>query len=85
MAVFEFKLTDHVCAACCGRVLAAKGGGYRCSNCGNTGTKRDDVCTCGIEVNGRNAGIRCVANNNRSHEWPSEIVAEEVPMQESLW
>lgn len=88
---FLWNLTDHVCRACMGRVVrrrTADGGGllryYRCTNCGAETRARtvSSLCACGIKLNtGRDAGIRCVRNDNPRPECPSEIVAEvaEVP------
>jgi hypothetical protein len=36
------------------------------------------VCCCGIRIRGKDGGIRCVVNGNKSHLWPSEFVAEQL-------
>lgn len=85
-AELTWRLTDHVCRACMGRILARDGIGdrriYRCSNCGleREGGNESVLCCCGIRFGKgqRDAGIRCVPNTNRSPECMSEVVAQEV-------
>ena len=82
----QWELTDHVCRVCFGRILRRKTDDgerlvYRCANCGteSEGRRETVLCCCGIKLKtGTDAGIRCVVNDNRSPECPSEIVAEQV-------
>lgn len=81
----SWLLTDHVCRACFGRVLASASDDgaqrFRCSNCGleAEGRKPEVLCACGLRLkNGRDAGIRCQRNEAPTPEFPSEIVAAEV-------
>lgn len=82
---FSWKLTPHVCRACFGRILVRETFDhrkvYRCSNCGVEREGKDSrvICTCGLKLrNGVDAGVRCEVNNEKSPEWPSEIVASQV-------
>lgn len=85
---FEWKLTRHVCRACFGRVLVRETFDrrrvYRCSNCGAEREGHDYrvICTCGLKLRtGIDAGVRCQVNEDRSPEWPGEIVAQQVPAE----
>ncbi len=54
---------------------------YRCATCGTeaTAARASAICCCGIKMRtGRNAGIRCMPNPERTPEVPAEIVAEQV-------
>lgn len=79
-----WEIADHVCKVCCGRVLARRNDDgdrvFRCSNCGveASGKSSAVVCCCGIKINGKDGGIRCVINGQKSPLWPSEFVAEQV-------
>lgn len=82
---FQWRLTSHVCRACFGRVLMRETFDrrkiFRCSNCGAEREGHDSrvICTCGLKLRtGIDAGVRCVVNKDKSPEWPSEIVAEQV-------
>ena len=84
-AVMAWYLTDHVCRVCFGRVLCYvhfdRRRTYRCSCCGLSveGKSEAAICACGIRLkNGRDAGVRCVPNDERSPENPAEIVARQV-------
>lgn len=80
-----WRLTDHACAACFGRILArpeANETMYRCTNCGaeRISTRPETLCACGITLRtGKNAGLRCVRNPAPTPECPSEIIVEEQP------
>jgi hypothetical protein len=76
-----WNITNHVCAACLGRVLSSDDGmTCRCSNCGLEKTRIKDLCCCGMRLkSNRDAGIRCVTNPNRTPEMPAEIIATEAP------
>ncbi|ATI15689.1 hypothetical protein [Bordetella phage vB_BbrM_PHB04] len=82
---WDWKLTPHVCRACFGRVLMRETFDrrkvFRCSNCGAEREGHDSrvICTCGLKLRtGIDAGVRCMVNADKSPEWPSEIVAEQV-------
>lgn len=76
----SWKLTDHVCRVCLGRVLTRTtrhGTESRCAECGirAPGDHRQ-ICACGTQLkNGHDALLRCQRNPNRSPELPAEIVA----------
>ncbi|MDO3527527.1 hypothetical protein ACNRBH_09150 [Ralstonia pseudosolanacearum] len=74
-----WRITDHVCATCFGRVLARPGSTdesevYRCSNCGveRAGESEAVICACSLP------GVRCEVNDDVSPLWPGEIVAMEL-------
>ncbi len=79
-----WSITPHVCSKCLGRVLVTenKDGSQtaRCSNCGAEGEGgHKSICACGLKLkSGKSAGLKCVANPNRSADLPSEIVASAV-------
>lgn len=82
---YMWRMTDHICRACFGRVLMREGFDgqtvYRCSNCGveRDGVDERVICCCGLKLRTTvDAGIRCRVNENRSPEFPSEIVAVQV-------
>ena len=69
-----WKLIDHVCQHCLGRVLH-DGSEYRCSNCGTTAERLTELCACGATLkNGKNAGLRCSRNHHQTPDCPGEIV-----------
>lgn len=81
----QWMITGHCCRICFGRVLFRKTFEgrklYRCANCGveREGTDERAICSCGIKLKTRiDAGIRCLPNEQRSPECPSEIVAAQV-------
>jgi hypothetical protein len=77
-----WSLTDHVCRICFSRVLTRTTFDnrklFKCSNCE---TEVEDqhvtgLCCCGMKLrNKRDAGVRCVVNQERRPECPSYIVA----------
>ena len=79
-----YMLTEHCCRICFGRVLQRttfdKRLIHKCSNCGVTVEGEvHAICTCGMKLrNGKDAGIRCVKNDHRRPEHPSEVVALQV-------
>lgn len=80
----EWRIEAHVCRICFGRVASRKTFEgrmlYRCTNCGveREGQAPDVICSCGIKLKTKiDAGIRCVVNEQRSPESPSEIVARQ--------
>lgn len=74
-----WRLTDHVCRVCFGRVLERfdEDGQriVRCANCGTeVGGKVKNLCCCGLKTpKGRDAGLRCGKNENRSPDQPAEV------------
>lgn len=81
----RWELTPHICRVCFGRVLKHVAFDhrktYKCSNCETEviGSSANCLCCCGISLRTqRDAGIRCVINNERTPENPSIIVAEQV-------
>ena len=81
-----FRLEQHVCRHCFGRLLSALVPGadtrrYVCSNCGAeaVGSAPDVLCSCGLRLKGRageaDAGVRCAPNPNPTPALPSQIVA----------
>lgn len=69
-----WALTEHSCRHCLGRVLE-RDGEFRCANCGvAVSGVVEDLCWCGFEVKGRNAGWRCVRNPNPRPAVPDEII-----------
>jgi hypothetical protein len=79
-----WRITDHACRQCFGRVLSratADATVYRCSNCGLqlTSTRPESICACGTTLRtGKNAGLRCLVNTSPTPECPAEIIVEEV-------
>lgn len=89
---FEWKLSAHVCRACFGRILVRETFDrrkvFRCSNCGAQREGHDSrvICCCGLKVRkGADMGVRCQVNEDRTPEWPGEIVAMQAqPMAEKM-
>lgn len=79
-----WKLEPHVCAGCFGRVASRKPADgsskvFRCTNCGAEGHGlARSVCACGSRIGKTDAGIRCVPNDAKGPDFPSEIIAKEV-------
>jgi hypothetical protein len=81
---FEWRIELHVCRICFGRVTSRETFDgrrlFRCSNCGveREGSSASAICACGIKLKSKiDAGIRCVVNEQRTPESPSEIVARQ--------
>ena len=79
-----WSLTSHCCRSCFGRVLYRETFDhrhvYRCAQCGIEKEGKDSVaiCCCGIKLKGgKDAGVRCMENGERSPEFPGEIVAKQ--------
>jgi hypothetical protein len=80
-----YQLTDHVCRGCFGRVLMRETFDhrriYRCAQCGipeRAGKNETVFCCCGIKLKGgKDAGVRCKVNEDRSSEFTSEVMAEQ--------
>lgn len=84
MAEPDWKISDHVCAVCMGRVLTRKldSGRHesRCSNCGLTGDGvPTSICWCSFRIpSGRQTQrFKCARNEKPTPEFPAEIVVEE--------
>jgi hypothetical protein len=79
---YSWAIVNHVCRVCSGRILQridANGQKYvRCSECGtNAIGDHRVICCCGAKLkDGRNAGLRCVENNNKTPEIPVDMVVE---------
>lgn len=79
-----WRIEDHVCSACFGRVLSRPAGGgvsvYRCSDCGLSATGRTTrvICSCGMKLRGStDMGIRCMRNEHQTPEFMVEICARQ--------
>lgn len=74
-----WRLTDHVCRVCFGRVLERRDQGQRVVRCANCGTEVRDMptaalCCCGLKTStGKDAGLRCRRNDGRTPEQPAEL------------
>jgi len=71
----EWKITDHVCRICFGRVLA-RGTQARCADCGTEveGGHRH-LCWCGAKLrDGKDARLRCKRNTEITPELPMEVI-----------
>lgn len=66
---------------------------YRCTGCGRetphggpglamtpgpNGRRAPTICSCHLRFGGRDAGLRCVVNDRRTPDNPTEIVARQV-------
>jgi hypothetical protein len=81
--LFTWRLTDHVCRVCFGRVLERKHATpdgpitvVRCANCGTELIKArvQDLCCCGLKTStGKDAGFRCRRNEQPTPEQPAEL------------
>ena len=76
---YHWKLTDHICQHCLGRILERQTPGgvvARCSDCGieAEGGYRA-ICTCGMVLKtGKPAGFYCARNANHEPGKGQEIV-----------
>jgi hypothetical protein len=70
-----WKVLDHVCRLCYGRLLE-RDGVIRCAECDFEVTGPvQALCTCGAKLkNGRNAGLRCQVNPTPTLEQPARVV-----------
>lgn len=81
--LFAWRLTDHVCRVCFGRVLertqTTAAGTIHIVRCANCGTELRQVpvkalCCCGLKTSaGKDAGLRCRRNEAPSPEQPAEL------------
>ena len=74
-----WRILDYICRACARRILASVDGDRcRCAECGLTAAgDHTEICFCGALPPGSRVALRCVRNEHRSAEFPSEIVAVE--------
>jgi hypothetical protein len=74
-----WRLTDHVCRYCLGRMLTGvQPDGVVVSRCADCGVTREgdvvNVCCCGAALpTGRHAGLRCAPNPNQKASSPFEF------------
>lgn len=72
-----WKLTNHACRVCFGRVLTSADGKIsRCAECGiqAPGGYRS-ICACGAHLRtGASMGLRCDRNPNPTPETPQEVI-----------
>ena len=75
----SWRLTDHVCRVCFGRVLERWEQRVHIVRCANCGTEQQAVpvstlCCCGLKTrSGHDAGLRCQRNENPTPEQPAEL------------
>ncbi len=74
-----YRVTDHVCRDCLGRILErvdVPAGGYRCSNCGATASKAiEELCACGMRIDSSaDLGFRCEPNPAPTFNFPHEVI-----------
>lgn len=80
-----WRITDHVCRVCFGRVLVwPQGTEARCADCGATAQSVRALCACGATLRtGGNAGLRCERNPDQRPECPAEIVIRFVGIEQA--
>lgn len=83
-ALMAYFFTDHACRICGGRVMCYvhfdRRRTYRCACCEveREGKEETVICACGTKLKtGKDAGLRCVRNAERSPEFPDAIVIEQ--------
>jgi hypothetical protein len=79
---FLWKIEDHACRECLGRVLSRRGDDgeaiVRCACCGAQGVGEPAaICACGISA-GRYASLRCTKLERLISGIDSEVVVSEV-------
>jgi hypothetical protein len=79
----RWRLVDHICRHCRGRLLTRNQGRriiVRCAKCGaEEEGGHEALCCCGIEVKGHGRMFECIRNPERSPGFPAEIVMREKP------
>jgi hypothetical protein len=79
----RWRLTEHVCRHCLGRLLERRAGRMvivRCAKCGAEAKGcHEALCCCGIVVNGQGRMFECIRNPGPTPEFPAEIVMRERP------
>lgn len=84
-----WTIEDHVCRLCLGRIASRVGTNTRiflCCDCGHTeegssrtaGRIHPTFCACSMRYGPRDAGVRCVVNDEQTPELPQRIVARQV-------
>jgi hypothetical protein len=87
----QYKITDHACRVCFGRVLMrvsivepacddeAECPVHRCSNCGfQVEGPVEMLCACGLRLGSRDAKLRCFRQESPTPEFPSEVAVAEL-------
>lgn len=74
----RWRLTDHCCRVCFGRVLRHEDGHrLRCAECGAEGEGPvESMCFCGVEVCGEQP-FQCLPNPERGADTPNEVCVVE--------
>lgn len=78
----SWRLTDHACRYCLGRVLQRRGQMVRCAECG----KAEDgpveaLCACGADCGDLGYAFECYKNPHVSKEIPHEVMVRERPIE----
>lgn len=77
----EWKLTDHACRRCLGRVLMREtpsGKEVRCAECGfSSHGEPEDICCCGITLEDGVRPYECVKNDCVTEALPQEVIVRE--------
>jgi hypothetical protein len=79
-----WKIEPHACRICFGRILSrTMPDGSTVSRCSECDTEVEGgphkLCCCGVKLNGgKNAGLRCLPNPNKTPEAPAAIVVRKV-------
>lgn len=76
-----WKLVDHACKSCMGRLVSRKVGRreeFRCCECGQTALgSHDALCWCGVEVRTHGKAFECIVNDAKSPALLNEILVAE--------
>lgn len=77
-----WRITDHACAACLGRVLARNAADgqciARCADCGHEAAGgAEAICACGALPDGFKIRLKCQRQAQPSPDFPAEIIAAE--------
>lgn len=83
----QWTITQHCCRVCFGRVLTRvtfeNKKVFRCAEC-ETEVQADSVvglCCCGMKLRvGKDAGVRCIEQTEKTPEQPTVIVAAQVSL-----
>lgn len=80
----EWRLEDHICAECFGRVVSRRtesGAGrvFRCAVCElEAAGEVNAICACGSAIGEKDAKVRCVRNDHRRPGFNYAVVAMEM-------
>ncbi len=74
-----WKISNHICKLCMGRLLEKKEDNKRIVRCSDCGYEQQghvkSLCCCGVKLKtGKDAGFRCIENPNKKPGFLSEIV-----------